>query len=291
MNKLNQQSTQWLNYLSNVVNLSDKTISSYSSDMSVFLKYCKSINITEVSQLTLSHLHGFIESKTSTNANSTINRRTACLKNFFDYMVEVGEVNENIATNIKSRKLKKSIPKSLSLEEAKELIECGKQKGMRDGLIVEMLLLTGLRSFELANIKECDIKNGILLVTEGKGDKQREIPIDDYLLSRIEEYKSYKRRCDYITDNTYLFISRLGKPITENTVQKLIKGLMTEIGREDLSCHKTRSTFASMLNDAGVSITTIQQLLGHSVVTTSMKYISVTKESMRRAVSANPLSC
>lgn len=289
MNTLNQQSTKWLNYLANVVNLSNKTISSYSSDMSVFIKYCNSINITEVSQLTVSHLHGFIESKSSTNTNSTINRRTACLKNFFEYMVEIGEINENIATNIKARKLKKVIPKSLSLEEAKQLIECAKQNNVRDGLIVEMLLLTGLRSFELANVKECDIQNGILLVTEGKGDKERQIPLDDYLLTKIEEYKSYKRKCDYIKDNTYLFINRVGQPMTENSVQKLVKGLMCEIGREDLSTHKTRSTFATLLNEAGVDISTIQKLLGHVVVQTTMAYINVTNEAKRKAISTNPL--
>lgn len=290
METLQTQINRWLNYIENVIKLSPRTIESYTSDIKLFIEYCEQQNIKSLQELSLSSLHGFVESMSSINANSTINRRIACLKNLFNYMLTIGELEENITSGLKVRKLKKTTPKALTLDEAKLIIELGYRRNMRDGLIVEILLMTGLRSFELSNIKNEDIRNNILLVTSGKGDKQREIPLSDYLVNKIEKYKEYKKKCKWITiDTDYLFVNRMNNPLTEDNVQNLMKTLFKEIGREDLSCHKTRSTFASLLNKNGVGIATIQSLLGHNNVQTTIRYLAVDQETKREAILNNPL--
>lgn len=285
-NKLQQQLSRWLNYVECVRKSSPRTLRSYTSDSKVLLSYCNQNNINSISELNTSQIHGYIEFMAISNSNSTINRRIASLNSFFEYMTAIGEVESNYTKDVKSLKVKQLTPKSLELDEALLLIEKANQRSIKDGLIVELLLFTGLRSFELSNIKEQDIRNGVLLITDGKGSKQREVPLNDYLLNRIE---IYKRSRGIVNTDGFLFTNNHNNVLTEANVQTLVKNLMIKIGRSDLSCHKTRSTFATLLLSQDVNLATIQALLGHSSPTTTLRYLNTTKEIKQQAVLQNPL--
>jgi integrase/recombinase XerD len=276
----------FINYLK-AKKKSENTIIGYNSDLLQFIYYLNahSIPITEVKRRHIESYLGTVE-----GVASTINRKISSIQKFFKYLKNVAEVIENNPSDgIERLELPKRQPVYLQVDESKKLLNSIDGENVeRDKAIITLFLHCGLRLSELVGIDIDHITNSTLSVI-GKGDKQRTIPLDNECVKRINAY--LKVRPD-ITGEKALFLSEKNKRISERTVQHFVKKYMEETGLDikKFSTHKLRSSFGSMLNKVGVPIQDIQQLLGHSNINTTMIYVGIEKESLKKAVNCNPLN-
>lgn len=287
-------SNNFIDYIKSIHSIN--TVSSYKQSMITFLRFCDTKNLTNVSKITIMDLHSFISyMRNLNNSPATINSRISCVKVFFAYLKTCKIIAEDISLELKNVKKAKKVQVALEIDESKEIIKLASQhkrekNAIRDELIIEMLLATGVRVSELVNIKHDDIKNNMLLVTHGKGDKQRTIPLSDYMINKINEYIEFKKEQRYTID--YLFVSTtdFNKKLSERAVQNIAKKLMIKVNRPELSTHKTRTTFATVLASQNIPIRTIGDLLGHgNNLTVTSGYIAPNAIANSQAIMSNPI--
>ncbi|EHR79076.1 recombinase XerC [Thermococcus litoralis DSM 5473] len=210
-------------------------------------------------------------------SNKSLNLVVQALKAYFRF-----EGLEEEAERLKSPKVPRSLPKSLTREDVKKLIKAVPPTRKRDRLIILLLYGTGLRVSEVCNLKieDVDFKRGILVVRGGKGAKDRIVPIPDFLLKEIEDY--LKTRED---GSEYLFVEvRRAKKdrISPKTVWYLLKKYGSKAGVK-VTPHMLRHSFATHMLEKGVDIRVIQEILGHSNLSTTQIYTKVTVEHLKKA--------
>lgn len=217
---------------------------------------------------------------------SSVNAHFRNLKAFANFLLNCEEISQHYFGKVKSLKEEKKVPQYFTEEEIASILLVAKEE---ERLMFIVMLYTGVRRGELINIKLSDINDGILIV-HGKGEKQREIPISENLAIEIENYMK-TRKCD----SEYLIVSRRKEngeqhQITESSVYTRMKSLAkrANIDEKRISAirpHNVRKTFATYLIDENVGIETVQQLLGHGDITTTIKsYGSVRKKTKKVAV-------
>jgi integrase/recombinase XerD len=283
---MNELLQDFINYLK-AKKKSENTIIGYNSDLLQFINYLNvhSIPITEVKRRHIESYLGTVE-----GVASTINRKISSIQKFFKYLKNVAEVIENNPSEgVERLELPKRQPVYLQIDESKKLLNSIEgENAERDKAIITIFLHCGLRLSELVGIDIDHITNSTLSVI-GKGDKQRTIPLDNECVKRINAY--LKVRPD-ITGENALFLSEKNKRISERTVQHFVKKYMEETGLDikKFSTHKLRSSCATLLSKGKVPVQDIQKILGHSNINTTMIYVGVEREALRRAVNANPLN-
>ncbi|AAL81992.1 recombinase XerC [Pyrococcus furiosus DSM 3638] len=208
----------------------------------------------------------------------SINLVVQALKAYFKFE----GLNEE-AERLRNPKIPKTLPKSLTEEEVKKLIEVIPKDKIRDRLIVLLLYGTGLRVSELCNLKIEDInfEKGFLTVRGGKGGKDRTIPIPQPLLTEIKNY--LRRRTD---DSPYLFVESRRKN-KEKLSPKTVWRILKEYGRKagiKVTPHQLRHSFATHMLERGIDIRIIQELLGHASLSTTQIYTRVTAKHLKEAV-------
>jgi integrase/recombinase XerD len=276
----------FINYLK-AKKKSENTIIGYNSDLLQFIYYLNahSIPITEVKRRHIESYLGTVE-----GLASTINRKISSIQKFFKYLKNVAEViSDNPSDGIERLELPKRQPIYLQVNESKKLLNSIDGENVeRDKAIITIFLHCGLRLSELVRIDTDHITDNTLSVI-GKGDKQRIIPLDTECIKVINAYLNVRPD---ITGEKALFLSERKQRISERTVQSLVKKYIGEAGldTEKYSVHKLRSTCGTLLSKGGVPVQDIQQILGHSNINTTMIYVGIEKESLKKAVNANPLN-
>ncbi len=249
---------------------SPQTVRMYAYYVDRFLKDTKTPNYR-------SALRFLAKLKQSGYSNKSLNLVVQALKAYFRF-----EGLDEEAERLKSPKVPRSLPKSLTKEDVKKLIKAVPPTRKRDRLIILLLYGTGLRASEVCNLKieDVDFKRGILIVKGGKGAKDRVVPIPDFLLKEIEDY--LKTRED---GSEYLFVEvRREKKdrISPKTVWYLLKKYGEKAGIR-VTPHMLRHSFATHMLEKGVDIRVIQEILGHSNLSTTQIYTKVTVEHLKRA--------
>ncbi len=251
---------------------SENTINSYIFYNKKFLEFCRK----EPLEVREDDVKKFIAHKISEGANpKTIVLIQSALRFFYDEILKKGIVN------LKPPKIYKSLPTVLTKEEVKNLIDSAKNK--KHKLIVKLLYSSGLRLSELINLKVGDLEldEKIGWVRKGKGSKDRMFIISSKLAEELKEYLKDKKNSDFV------FSGRDGK-MSERNVQKIIKNLAKKAGiKKRISPHTLRHSFATHLLEAGESIRKIQELLGHSNLSTTQIYTHVSIEELKKV--KNPL--
>jgi len=280
---LNTHLNNFLHHKKVKQNKSDKTISTYSHQIDLFYRYLSSISITDITMVTRQVFEDYMATVSHKSPNTT-NLIIATVDSMWSYLKDEKVVSENIAENMPRRVVQKCVPKFIKPENVQTLIDKSEEinnanyhSKVRTELAIKMLVSTGLRLSELVNVRHSDIDGTELVVNKGKGNKQRVLPLHPDLVDLIKDYANVKRRYGYSHD-TYLFMSRNNKQITELVMYRDIKAMLTSIGREDLSPHKLRATFANILASNEVPLQLIQDLLGHSNFNTTKIYLDLTKK-------------
>lgn len=211
------------------------------------------------------------------NRRSTIARKLAALRTFFRYLVREGVVKANPGELVATPRQETYLPATLSVDEAYNLLESiqGTDKlSRRDRAILEMLYSCGLRISELTSldIGEVDFELGLVRVL-GKGGKERIVPIGQHALASLHDYLEERNGP---ADADPLFLNRFGKRLTPRSVQRNLKKHLLLAGvLKNATPHALRHSFATHLLDGGADLRAIQELLGHSSLSTTQKYTRV----------------
>ncbi len=310
---------EFLVYNEAIKNKSSATIKEYYFDLITFFRYIKcikgknlsddefeKISISDVDlelirSITTYDLHSFlVYCKNERNNNSTTRaRKVSTLRQFFKYLTSnTKQLDNNPAEMLDSPKLKKSLPKHLTLEDSLELLNSVKDSNSpyskRDYCIITLFLNCGMRLSELCNLNVTDIMSDGSLRVVGKGNKERVIYLNDACTSSLLDYLSVRQNegVPYEHKNA-LFISRNKRRISSKTVQHIVNTYLEKagLGGKGLSTHKLRHTAATLMyQHGGVDIRVLQNVLGHENLGTTQIYTHVADKQVKNAIESNPLS-
>lgn len=218
-------------------------------------------------------------------ADTTIAHQLTTLKNFFAYLTKTKVIKTDIAIAISRPKLRKRLPKSLSVEEVDLLLDIKLITAFdyRNKAMLELLYGTGLRISELIELKVFDLDyTACILRVMGKGRKERIVPLGEYSMHYLKLYLDVRKELLKGKTNDYLFLNNRGERISRQGFFKILKKLLQEKGlNEDVSPHTLRHSFATHLLNRGADLRTIQELLGHSDIATTKIYTHISDEKVK----------
>lgn len=305
----------FLIYLTTIKGKSKRTRIEYRYDLILMFKFIKSLrndlsikNIQEIDisdinedfikEIYLEELYEFLEFCQEVRNNNAITRarKVASIKSFFKYMYTKKKfLNINPAEELESPKISKRTPIYMTLEETQVFLTGIKQNKhyYRNTCIMFIFLNCGLRIAELCGINLPSIQNNILTVI-GKGDKERQIYLNQICILSLNEYiKKERNLLKNIKDTEALFISQKGTRLDRRTIEKLVITINHNSGlnKYKLSPHKLRHTMATLLYKASNGdIRSLQQILGHESISTTQIYTHVNNEQIRNVMEINPLN-
>lgn len=267
------------------------------SIMDVDIDFVKSVSISDVYEYLafLSRDRAKHANSRSTGYGLSANsraRKIAVIRSFFKYLtLKANKLSENPVADLDSPKLRKSLPRYLSIEESKKLLNSVDGKFQeRDYCILVIFLNCGLRISELAGLDLSDIRSDSIRVL-GKGNKERVVFLNDACVDAINGYIAVRKNIDAI-DKRALFLSSRRTRISTSTIHSLVKKHLLAAGLDSTrySSHKLRHTAATLMLQSGVDVRTLQELLGHEHLNTTQIYTHVESSSLRDAANRSPLS-
>ncbi len=227
--------------------------------------------------------------------NNSLLRKLSSVKNLYKYFCSESILEVNPFLYVKSSKKQVTLPKFLSIDEINTFLDSldgEKHIDFRNRAMFELLYATGIRVSELITLEVSNINllEGFVLVT-GKGNKQRIVPIGSTAISHCEIYINSHRIHMLKEHNNTLFLNAFGKPLTRQGVYKILKEKTTAIGIYDVSPHKFRHSIATHLLNGGANMKIIQEILGHSDISTVQIYAHVSNEKVKNEYNKyHPLS-
>ena len=299
---INDLQNSYFNYLLVEKGLSKNTITAYRRDLNRFSEYLflvkKDLNSVSADDLPLyiAWLRGLNNTEFKMG-ESSIARNVVAIRNFFEFLAKEHGFS-NIASNIHPPKIPKRLPKALSLENIDSFLKINRvdKFAARDRALLELLYATGGRVSEIINLKVDDIQSSAdytAVKLTGKGGKQRVVPVGKYAQKAVSDYLINSRK-DLVKNasNKFLFLNGRGGGLTRQSAWNIVAAQAKSAGIiENLSPHSLRHSFATHLLDGGADIRVVQELLGHSSVTTTQIYTLITIDKLRESyASAHPRS-
>ena len=279
--------------------LSTNSVSSYARDLIKFEGFLES-RAKDFSQLSAQDLTDFeVSLKSSGLALSSINRTLSAVKGFYKYASLEFEIS-NPTLEIVSAKIPRKLPKALSVDEVTRLIESAKREGdpvsLRDFAILELLYSSGGRVSEIVGVNTSDISiskmddgDVTVLKLKGKGSKERLVPLGKFAVAAIEDYFTRTRpalAAKNSKSEPALFLNARGKRLSRQSTWQIVLDAARATGLEGrVSPHVFRHSYATHLLDGGADIRVVQELLGHSSVTTTQIYTLITIDKVRETYS------
>lgn len=277
---------EFLSYLLTEKGYSPHTIEAYGRDVQTFFLSLVHSQISCWNDVTEQHIVDFLSTKKNCGyASSSIGRTLAAIKVFFKFLKREGIISINIAHFLDTPKIWQLIPNTLSLQEIKALFmqpNLAEKRGARDRAILEVLYSSGLRVSELCSLKIGDVDDHYLRI-QGKGRKERLVPIGAPALAAIDRYLTFRDGPQEEGNNT-LFLDKGNRPIGRISVWKLVKDYAKQAGiTKAISPHTFRHSFATHLLEGGADLRVIQELLGHASIGTTERYTHVNNKQLHTA--------
>ena len=314
---------EFLIYHENIKGQSQLTISEYYLDLRMFLRFVmlmrndmpiqtrldeidiKSIDLGFIRSIDTSDIFDFLSYLANDRTTdpdspspeygisaSSRARKLSAIKSFYKYLtVRTKQLDENPVVELEYPKLRKSLPKYLTLEQSAALLKAvSGQNQTRDYAILMLFLNCGIRRSELVNLNISDIYEDRIRVV-GKGNKERFVYFGTACRKAIDAYLD-ERNEKTLSDNRALFGSRNGNRISVEAVHRLVKKALLQAGLDStqFSAHKLRHTAATMMLSGGVDVKTVQEVLGHENLNTTQIYTHIENTELKIAAEANPLS-
>ena len=308
----------FLDYMITIQNKSQNTVKEYNYDLATFLKYIKmhfkltdekdlkniqysDVTVETLKKIKLEDLHSFLGylTKTYNSKATTRSRKVSSLRVFFNYLCQKNVIDINPTQNLETPKIGKRLPKYLTLDDSKKLLDIASNEdnrnNERDYAITTLFLNCGMRLAELCGIDLKDINfDECFLTVIGKGNKERTIYLNKACVRAINEYLKVRPKDNLTADGrNALFLSERRKRISRRTVQDIIYKEIRAAGLDTTkySVHKLRHTAATLMYQYGnVDIRALQELLGHESISTTEIYTHVSNDQVRNAVESNPLA-
>ena len=287
---------QWLDWIIHERRLSEKTVKSYKTDLSFFLQHLKeyknkSINFSDLERLDQSDLTSWFYKRINSGISHRSNARSlSSIKSFLHFLIKKKIIKYSLFMRIKGPKFNSNLPRPLSHNQVRKIFKNiveNKQKwvGMRDLSIILLMWGYGLRISEVLNLKLSDLQSNDLSIF-GKGKKTRLIPIAEEVSMFL---KQMIKKCPFEFDeNNFIFVGIRGKKLKAEIIQKEIRRLRNSFMLPDNTTpHSLRHTFATELLENMVDLRVIQEILGHSSLSTTQKYTKVSSDRLRDVISKN----
>ena len=265
---------------------SNNTIQSYKRDVTKYIDYLESSGITDISQTTKSTVLTYlINLQNQGKAASTVSRTLASIRSYYLFVEQSGEMIINPTKNLESPHVEKKLPQILSADEVDRLLNqpsLNEPKGLRDKAMLELLYATGIRVSELITLSVGDVNTSLGFIRCSSSKKERFIPLGHIAVKALSDYLE-KARPVMLADNTdILFVNCSGAPMSRQGFWKLIKqyGVLAGISA-DITPHTLRHSFAAHLLENGADLKSIQEMLGHSDISSTQVYSHLIKSRIK----------
>jgi integrase/recombinase XerC len=283
-------------YLKKERNASAHTVRAYMGDLETFLSFLAnryysgseisagSIPLSEIDNLKIRAYLACLHSESA--SRRSIARKLSAVRAFFRLMQREGVVENNPAADVSTPKLPQRLPKFLSADEMKQLLEAppaDTPAGIRDRAIIETLYSTGVRVAELASMKlaDLDLLGGEVRVI-GKGSKQRFVLLGRFAVEALREYLRVRMTLDKGLSENRVFLSQNGRPLQVRDIHRIVSKYAKLLWyNKRVSPHTLRHSFATHLLDGGADLRDVQELLGHSMLSTTQIYTHLSAERLR----------
>ncbi len=266
--------------------LSANSIQAYLSDLHAYTDYLLDRDLKNPSHITKKHVQNYLMTlRKKHRTATTVSRKLSAMKKFHQFMLEEKLVDENIILTMHRPKKTKPLPDVLTLDEIERLLEAAQGDNIlsiRNVAMVELLYGSGLRISELLDLKTNDLHINMGFVNViGKGNKERIVPIGSEAAKALIKYLDASRLKLSKASTPYVFLNRFGKRISRVGFYKIIKELAKTANIDkDVSPHTLRHSFATHLLENGVDLRYVQELLGHSDVSTTEIYTHISKKQL-----------
>ncbi len=277
----------FMTYLREVKRTSENTVLSYERDLKKLQRYIDSTELCKLEEITEEYLETYLHTlKEAGRKPSTISRNTASIKAYFEYLISNGCLAYNAAANLKAPKVEKKLPGILTMEETERLLNEPRQdtpKGLRDKAMLELLYATGIRVTELITLKISDVNRNMDYIMCVDSHKERIIPFGNVAKHALDAYMDYGRP-KLVTDkaNDLLFTNCSGQAMSRQGFWKLIKYYGSKAGiHTAITPHTMRHSFAAHLVGNGADLCSVQEMLGHSDISTTQVYSRMNQMKMR----------
>lgn len=275
----------FINYCTFEKGLSKRTTESYTNDLEVYEEFLNKRGITDVRGIKDSDIKDFLKVRNDNDKTTTIAHNLTVIKNFHAYLLREQIVSKDVALLIERPKLRKSLPRTLSISDIDKLldIELDSIFDYRNKAMLELMYGVGLRVSEIVNlsVNDIDLTNCVIRIM-GKGSKERIVPLGEYSIFYLNLYLD--RRREMLKDNRTcdkLFLNNHGMGMTRQGFFKNLKQLLLEKGlNPDVSPHTLRHSFATHLLNNGADLRSIQEMLGHSDIATTKIYTHVSDDKV-----------
>ena len=273
----------FLNYCIFEKGLSDRTKISYKNDLDVYEEFLKKKHITNVNNISIDDIKDFLKVR-SDEETTTIAHNLTVIKNFHKYLLKEKLIKEDVSEFIERPKLKKSLPKALSPEDIDNLLDIKLDTPFdyRNKAMLELMYGCGLRVSELINLEmnDIDITNCLIRIL-GKGSKERDIPLGEYSIYYLNEYIERRPLLLKKKSCNKLFLNNHGLGMTRQGFFKNLKAILEDKGlNPNISPHTLRHSFATHLVNRGADLRSVQEMLGHSDISTTKIYTKVSDEKV-----------
>lgn len=277
--------SDFINYCTFEKGLTDRTKESYKNDLKVYNEFLKERNITLIKDIKSDDIKDFLKERNSTEETTTIAHNLTVIKNFHSYLLRQKLVNTDISEFIERPKLKKSLPKTLSIEDIDKLLDIPLNTlfDYRNKAMLELMYGTGLRVSEIVNldITDIDLTNCLIRIM-GKGNKEREVPLGEYSIYYLNLYLDKRKEMLKGKSCDKLFLNNHGKGMTRQGFFKILKAILKEKGlNPEVSPHTLRHSFATHLINRGADLRSIQEMLGHADISTTKIYTRVSDDKVK----------
>lgn len=263
------------------------TLNSYQRDLMTYALYIKE-NHLSYTTITKEEIRAYLKFLDGMKyAKSSISRQLSSLRSFNSYLIREEKLKSNPFKSIRNPKREKKLPNFLQPDELNQIfdtIDCKTDLGVRNRLIMELLYATGIRLSELTNIKVTDIDfSSKEIRIKGKGNKERIVFFGEYASKYLHLYLKESRKKLLKKNSTeFLLLNNRGERLTNRGVEQIVDKIVVNAAlKHHISPHVLRHTFATDLLNNGADLKSVQELLGHSSLSTTQIYTHITNERLR----------
>ncbi len=285
---MQKQLEDYTDYLAVEKGLSSNTLDSYRRDLNKFILFLQKQKISHPGLVDREVLNNFLVFlKKEGFATSTISRCTASIRSFFNFLLQEEIIKENPAMELVSPKIEKKLPRVLTTAEVNQLLsqpQNAENNGLRDKAMLELLYASGIRVSELVSLDISDFDPNVgFLRCRGKGMKERIVPIGSLAINHVSEYLD-RSRAKLLRKNgePALFVNHHGSRMTRQGFWKILKKYARKANISgDITPHTLRHSFATHLLENGADLRSVQEMLGHSDISTTQIYTQITRRKIR----------
>lgn len=277
----------FISYLHNVKKTSNNTEMSYKRDLEKLQNFLSSNGIQAMAEVTAEDLSSYVKYLEEGGlAAATVSRNIASIKTFYHFLMQEGIVTKDLSEKLKAPKIEKKMPEIMTPDEVVKLLEQpqgNSPKEIRDKAMLELLYATGIRVTELISLKTSDVNMQMDFIICKEGNKERVIPFGGAAKTALKKYLSGAREA-MIKDkkSNILFANCSGQPMSRQGFWKLIKYYAKRADiKADITPHTLRHSFAAHLVENGADLKSVQEMLGHSDISTTQIYANLNHNHIR----------